>query len=180
MIPVDFTLVLDGKSFPIAKQTLVDLFELHPRLFDEGAYHVQSPVSVEHFGEFVNYLKSKQLPEITAVNAKTLYLLSQEFNVLDLSSRCGQFVSDLQTVDSPLMWAGAGLNANCLNQAAEFESFRRYFPVCLSNSLISRVEQLECEFAKFCCDFENRLTLCSSNSEELRCAVNREVSKLES
>jgi hypothetical protein len=45
MIPVDFTLVLDGKSFPIAKQNVIDFFELHPCLVDENAYQVRSPVS---------------------------------------------------------------------------------------------------------------------------------------
>jgi hypothetical protein len=99
MTRVDFTLVLDGKSFPIPKQNLVDFFELHPCIFDETAYQVQSPVSVELFVDFLNYLKSKQLPEITTANAKTLYLLSKEFGVFDLSSRCGELVSDVQTVD---------------------------------------------------------------------------------
>jgi hypothetical protein len=85
MNQVDFTLILDGKSFPIAKQNLIAFFELHPSLFDETTYQVRSPVSVEQFGEFLNYLKSKQFPEITPVNAKSLYLLSQEFGGFDLS-----------------------------------------------------------------------------------------------
>jgi hypothetical protein len=118
MAGVDFTLVLDGKSFLIAKQKLIDFFELHPSLFDESQYQVQSSVSVEHFGDFVSYLQSKQLPEITTVNAKALYLLSQEFNAFDLSTRCAQLVSDLPTVDSLLMSSRAGLNANSLNPRA--------------------------------------------------------------
>jgi hypothetical protein len=40
MIAVDFTLVLDGKSFPIPKQNLIDFFELHPSLFDETTYQI--------------------------------------------------------------------------------------------------------------------------------------------
>jgi hypothetical protein len=56
MFVADFTLVLDGKSFPIAKQKLISFFELHPSVFDENAYQVQSRVSVEHFDEFVNSL----------------------------------------------------------------------------------------------------------------------------
>jgi hypothetical protein len=179
MIPVDFVLVLDGKSFPIAKRDLGTFFELHPCLFDEGAYQVQSPASVEHFVEFMDYLKSKQLPELSIANAKTLYLLSQEFNVLDLSSRCRQFVSDLPAVDSPAISASARLNTDFLNQVAEYESFRRSFPFCLSNSLIARLEQLECEFVKLCRDFENRLTSCSSNCEELGRTIPRDISKLE-
>jgi hypothetical protein len=95
--------VLDGKSFPIAKQNLIAFFELHPCLFDESTYTVQSSVTVEDFAAFLKYLESKQLPKITPANAKTLYLLSQEFGVIDLSSRCGELVSDRQTVDSPLM-----------------------------------------------------------------------------
>jgi hypothetical protein len=128
----------------------------------------------------VNYLKSRQLPDITLANAKSLDLLSQEFGVFELSSRCGQLVSDLQAVDSPIMSVGAGLNTHCLNQAAEFESFRRSFPFCMSDFLASRLEQIEGEIARFCSDVETRLILCSSNCEELRCTIPLEVSKLES
>jgi hypothetical protein len=78
------------------------------------------------------------------------------------------------------MSAVAGLTTNWLNQAAEFESFRRSFPFCLSDSLFSCLEQIEHDVAKFRSDFENRLTLCSSNCEELCCTIPREVSKLES
>jgi hypothetical protein len=42
LLAVDFTLVLDGKSFLIAKQKLINSFELHPCLFDESAYQVPS------------------------------------------------------------------------------------------------------------------------------------------
>jgi hypothetical protein len=180
MATVDFTLALDGRSFPIPKQSLVDFFELHPSLFDESAYQVRSPVTVEDFGDFVNYLKSKQLPEITTANAKPLYLLSQEFGVFGLSSRCDQLLADLQTVDSPLMSACAELKANYWSQTTAFESFRRSFPFCLSDSLSSRLEQIERDLAQFRGDFETRLTFCSSNCDELRSTIPLEVSKLES
>jgi hypothetical protein len=167
---MDFTLVLDGKSFPIAKQNLIAFFELHPCLFDESNYQVQSSVTIEDFAAFLKYLESKQLPEITPANANTLYLLSQEFGVFELSSQCGQLVSDRQTVDSPLMSAVAALTATYLSQATGFESFRRDFPSCMSDSLFSRLDQIKCEVANFS----------SSNCEELDHTIAREVSKLES
>jgi hypothetical protein len=64
---------------------------------------------VDHFDVFVKYLESEKLPEI--------------FDAFHLSSGSGELISDLQTVDSPLMSAAAGLNTNCLSQVAEFESF---------------------------------------------------------
>jgi hypothetical protein len=82
---VDFTLVLDGRSFPIAKQKLISFFELNPCVFDESACQVQNRVSVEHFGEFVKYLESKELPAVTPANAKCFHLLSEEFGVFELS-----------------------------------------------------------------------------------------------
>jgi hypothetical protein len=180
MFAVDFTLVLDGKSFPIAKQKLINFFELHPTVFDESSYQVRSRVSVEHFGEFVKYLESKQLPTVTAANADYFHLLSEEFGIFELSSLSDEFLPDLQTVDSPLMSAVARLAAQSLSQATAFESFRRDFPLCLSNSLFSRVDQVESEIAQFCSDIDNRLRLCSSNCEELGCTIPREVSNLES
>jgi hypothetical protein len=180
MSMVDFTLVLDGKSFPIAKQKLISFFELNPRVFDESAYRVRSQVSIEEFGDFVKYLESKQLPTITPGNAKYFHLLSEEFGIFELSSLSGEFVSDPQLVDSHLTSVSTGLHAKYLSQLTEFESFRRDFPLCLSNSLFSRVDQLESEIAQFCSDIENRLKLCSSNCEELRCTIPQEVSNLES
>jgi hypothetical protein len=177
---VDFTLVLDGKSFPIQKRTLVDFFELHPTLFYDSTYEVRSPVSVEVFVDFLNYLESKKWPGITRANARVLYLLSQMFGVFDLSSRCGEFVSDRQTIDSPLGSPVGGLSTNLLSQATEFESFRRDFPCCFSNSLISRLEKIECEITKLCGDVETRLTFCRSTCEELRRTIPHEVSTLES
>jgi hypothetical protein len=56
VLQVDFTIVLDGKSFPVAKQNLIAFFEPHPCVFDESAYQLRSPVSVEVVGDFVNYL----------------------------------------------------------------------------------------------------------------------------
>jgi hypothetical protein len=165
---VDFTLVLDGKSFPMAKQKLISFFELNPSAFDESTYQVQSRVSIEHFGEFVKCLESKQLPDVTPANANDLHLLSKEFGFFEICSPSGDFVSDPQSVDSHLTSVSTRLNARCLNHAAEFESFRRDFPLCLSNSFFSCVDQLESQIAKFCNDIENRLRLCSSNCEELR------------
>jgi hypothetical protein len=177
---VDFTLVLDGKSFPIAKQKLISFFEPNPRVFDESTYQVRSGASVEHFGDFLKFVESKQLPTITPANAKYFQLLSEEFGTFELSSLSGEFVPDPQFVDSHLASVITGLNAKFLSQATEFESFRRGFPLSLSTSLFSRVDEVESEIAKFCGEFENRLKLCNSNCEELRCMIPQEVSTLES
>jgi hypothetical protein len=120
----------------------IAFFELHPSNFGETAYQVRSAVSVELFSDFLNYLKSKQLPKNTTANAKALYLLSEELGVFDLSSLCGELVSNVQTVDSPLISAGSGVNANYLSQTTEFESFRLSFPFCLSDSLFSFLNPL--------------------------------------
>jgi hypothetical protein len=146
MILADFTLLLDGKSFPVAKRNIIAFFELHPIIFDDTADQVRSRVSVEHFGEFVNYLNSKQLPEITTANAETFYSLSQEFGVVELSSRCRHFIPDLQTVDSPTRATGFGFNTICSSQAVEFESFRRDFPFCLADCLFSCLDHVICDF----------------------------------
>jgi hypothetical protein len=138
-------------------------------------------VSVELFGDFVKYLNSKQLPDVNPANAKTFYLLSQEFGLFDLSSQCGRLISDGQTVGSDLPSTGEALfRTNSLNQASEFESFRRDFPFCVSNSLFSRLGLVEHKVDILSCDFESRLRLCSSNCEELRCAIPQELSTLES
>jgi hypothetical protein len=128
----------------------------------------------------VNYVKSNQVREISTANTKTLYSLSQEFDLFDLSSPCGQLLSDIQIVDSPLMSAGAGFNTNCLSQTKQFETFRRDFPFCLSDSLFTRLEQVEREVANFSGHFENRLTICVSNCEELHCTMSLEDLRLES
>jgi hypothetical protein len=107
-------------------------------------------------------------------------MLSEEFGVFELSSLSGELISDPQFVDSYFKSVNTGLNARSVNQMTEFESFRRDFPLSLSNSLFSRVDQVESEIAKLCSDIENCLMLCSSNCEELRCTIRREVSNLES
>jgi hypothetical protein len=113
---MDFTLVIDGKSFPIAKRCLLDFFEIHPCVFDQSSYQVQSPVSVEHFVQFVAYLKSNQLPDIAPANAKHFYSLSCEFGVHELISRFSHVVGDLRTVDSPQHAFEGDLKTNILSQ----------------------------------------------------------------
>jgi hypothetical protein len=187
MANLDFTLVFNGKSFPVSKQQLCDLFEVHPCLFAEKVYQVQSLVTVEHFGDFVGYLKSKRLPDVTVVNAKDFYLLRQEFGLFDLASRCRQFTSDLQTVDSPLMSAWAELTAKRLCRSSQFESFTRDFPLCFADSVSSRfdrlerqVVQLERQIAKLDRYFDTGLSQCRSHCGELLTNISREFTDLES
>jgi hypothetical protein len=78
---MDFTLVFGGKSFPISRRMLVDFFEMNPSCFDDSSYVVQSPVACEHVAEFVSYLKSKQLTNITTDNAKDLCLLASDLEL---------------------------------------------------------------------------------------------------
>jgi hypothetical protein len=116
------------------------------------------------------------LPLIAATNANDLYQLSQAFGVFELSSRCGELVSDLQTVGWPLSSLGARLATNCFSHASDIGSFRRDFPVSLSGSLFSCLEQVE----KLCIGFETRLTLSSSACVGLRSTIHLDVSKRES
>jgi hypothetical protein len=128
----------------------------------------------------VKYLESKQLPAVTAANAKCFHLLSEEFGIFEPSFLSGEFVSNPQFANSHLTSISTGLTAKSLSQATEFESFRRDFPLCLSNSLCSRVDEVESEIAQFGSDIEHRLRFCSSNWEKLCCTIPREVSNLES
>jgi hypothetical protein len=170
---MDFTLVLDGRSFPINKRMLLDIFEIHPSLFDESSYQVQSAVGVEDFAAFVTYLNSKQLSVTTPANAKSLCLLSEEFGIPDLASHCSELIPDLENHSPPLNSVVAELTTNILSQMTQFESFRRDFPVCFSSSVFSHLEHCECGILKMRGEFVDRLSL-------MRDTIPREIANLES
>jgi prefoldin subunit 5 len=81
-------LVLDGKSFPVPKRSLFDLFEHRPELFQATTYAVQSSVSLGDFEMFVSSLKTQTKISVTKENTASLSLLAKEFFLHDLASEC--------------------------------------------------------------------------------------------
>jgi hypothetical protein len=162
---MDFDLVFDGKSFRIAKRFLLDFFEIHPSLFYESSYQVRSAVPAADFLDFVVYLKSKRLPDLTITNVKSIFSLSHEFGITDLLSECSRLISDLRPVDFSPTSATAELNINILSNSTLFESFRRDFPTSFSDSFISRLSQVEGSIEKLRTEIEQRITSLESHLE---------------
>jgi hypothetical protein len=156
---MNFNLIFDGESFTVAKRQLLDFFEMHPSLFDENSYQVRSPVTAVDFADFVGYLKSKRLPDLTPANVKNLFQLSQEFGVTELLSECSRLGSDLCPVDFSLK---SGQNADIMSASTLFESFRRDFPASCMDTIVSRLSLLASEVAKLRDGIGNRISMVES------------------
>jgi hypothetical protein len=86
-----FNLVFNGKSFPVPKKSLFDLFEHHQELFPATSYAVQSSVPVGLFELFVTSLKTQTKISVTKGNAASLSLLAREFFLPELAAECAAF-----------------------------------------------------------------------------------------
>jgi hypothetical protein len=124
------TLRLGDRSFPITKKILIsncDFFDVHPEVFDERTYQVETQVPLADFEHFFAYLNSKQLPHITTANVISLSLLSTEFLVADLEEICGFFLAANRPGTSDVGPRIAALEENQLREFRLFEEFRRDF-----------------------------------------------------
>jgi hypothetical protein len=91
-----FELIVGDRSFPIPKKCVLancDFFDAHPELYDAKTYQVETQAPVADFQDFVNYLKSKALSQITAMNIIPFSLLCDEFLASDLDEVCGWFLA---------------------------------------------------------------------------------------
>jgi hypothetical protein len=160
---MNIDLVLDGKPFPVPKKVLLDFFEKHPCLFDESSYQVRSPVSVEHFEQFITFLKSKRLPNISIANARDLCMLSDEFSIVDLPSICSEFIPELGRLESPLGPIVREVETTLLSHSADFESFRRDLPSVLSDFIFPRLVEIKNTVEAWQWNFDSRISLCEEH-----------------
>jgi hypothetical protein len=84
-------LVFQGRSLPVPKRFLFDLFEHRPELFQATKYAVQSAVPLVVFEMFVDSLKSQSGISVTKGNAAPLSLLASEFFLAELAAQCAAF-----------------------------------------------------------------------------------------
>jgi hypothetical protein len=84
-------LVFDGKSFPVPKKLVFELFEHHRELFEATSYAVRSSVSLPVFEAFVDSLKTQTKPSVRQRNAASLSLLANEFFLSELAAECAPF-----------------------------------------------------------------------------------------
>jgi chaperonin cofactor prefoldin len=81
-------LVFGGKTFPVPKRAVFELFEHHRLPLEATTYAVQSSVPVAIFEAFANSLKTQSKISVTKENAAPLSLLAQEFFLPDLAAEC--------------------------------------------------------------------------------------------
>jgi hypothetical protein len=93
-------LLFDGKSFPVPKKFLFELFEDHQELFTATSYAVQSSVPLDVFENFVNWLKTQGKISVTKGNAASLSLLAKEFFLADLAAECAAFSVPVDSISS--------------------------------------------------------------------------------
>jgi hypothetical protein len=84
-------LVFDGKTFPVPKKSVFELFEHNRELFEAPSYAVQSSVPLEVFEAFVASLNAQTKILVTNTNVVFLRLLANEFFLPELAAECGAF-----------------------------------------------------------------------------------------
>jgi hypothetical protein len=65
-----------------------DLFDLHPDLYDNPSYEVESQVVVEDFQTLLEFLRAQQESLVTVDNCRALLALAEEFGCAVLAELC--------------------------------------------------------------------------------------------
>jgi hypothetical protein len=83
-----FELIFKEKSFPIARNSIIDFLEKHPVEFGHQRYEVKSDVAPGVFNAFVQSLLTGQSMAVTKTNLHDVDLLAGEFHLDSLSASC--------------------------------------------------------------------------------------------
>jgi hypothetical protein len=91
-------LVFDGRSFPVPKTSVTELWTQRQDLFEGKTYIIRSSVPLALFEAFVASLKSQKKMSVTKGNATSLGLLANECLLSGLATECAtvSLLADLE------------------------------------------------------------------------------------
>jgi hypothetical protein len=127
---------LGDRSFSIPKKTVLlscDLFDLHPDLYDNPSYEIETDVAGEDCEVFVNFLRTGDESFVTNDNVRSLEALAEEFAAGRLLEVCGEF--EAGEVRENLIGRFLDVSGSVSHQSEVIESIERDFPQSLTEIL---------------------------------------------
>jgi hypothetical protein len=158
-------LVLGDHTIPILKKWIIqntDLFDIHPELYDEPSYAIESDVGFLDCKDFLAFLETQNPSVITPENANSLVLLSEEFGVPDLCELAARVASEAaRAID--LSERIMKLEHAFLAKDLETESLLRDLAQYLTEFLVEKLSAVSGELSELKVSVETKLSEMSNS-----------------